>query len=351
MPVSPRPDRDRAIERLLRDAHAVPAASPHGPCVDPEELAAWMDAGLPAGTSARIEAHLVSCAACRALLAAFARTEPAPPAAQGRGVFRVLLPVAAAAMLVLGVWLAGPRPGNLTPVSPVATTTERQLARADEAPAAASSEPARPAPAKAPAGQPGTGTPAVQRRVAAEAPAAVESMPRRDALDLERRQAEVAAPPPPASTAGAAVASPAAPRAEQFAADSRLAAAEAKVAATPSQPVTSPDGASRWRIAGSALEVSSDGGATWQAASGITAAEFASVTGSASPGAGVSWLVGREGLVLVTADGRRFSRASVPAAVPLTGVVPVDAATAEVRAADGQAWRTTDAGRTWVRVR
>jgi photosystem II stability/assembly factor-like uncharacterized protein len=116
-------------------------------------------------------------------------------------------------------------------------------------------------------------------------------------------------------------------------------------------PVVSPDGVSRWRIAGTALENSADSGATWQLAAGVSPADLANVTSGTSPRAGVSWLVGRGGLVLVTADGRRFTRASMPAPVALTSVNAVDEATAEVRAADGRAWRTTDAGRSWTQVR
>jgi photosystem II stability/assembly factor-like uncharacterized protein len=134
-------------------------------------------------------------------------------------------------------------------------------------------------------------------------------------------------------------------------ANARLAAASAKLVDA-RLPVSSPDGASRWRIVGSALETSADGGATWLAAAGVTPAELADVTVGASPARGVSWLVGRGGLVLVTADGRRFTRTSAPApAALLVGVEAVDSAIAEVRASDGRRWRTTNAGRTWMPVR
>lgn len=348
MPVSPRPDRDRAIERLLRDAHEAPVRTALGSCVGPEELAAWVDGGLAAEATARVETHLASCGSCRALLAAFSRTERERPAAPSRGRLRLLLPIAAAAVLVIGVWLGGPRPGRPVPEAAVATLQERQLTGAAEtAPAVAPPAPAPPSAAPAterrrdlavPAGAPVAAPPsmAAPPSVAAEGPAAVaESQPPRPAaaLDLDRRQADAAAP-----------------RAERFAANPQRAPAEAKAATSSTLAVTSPDGGSRWRSAGGSLEVSNDGGATWQATSGVGAAELAGVIAGASPVRNVSWLVGRDGLVLITGDGSRFTRASVPAPVPLTGVVAVDAATAEVRAADGRAWRTADTGRTWTRV-
>ena len=88
----------------------------------------------------------------------------------------------------------------------------------------------------------------------------------------------------------------------------------------------------------------------WLPATGVTPVDLENVTSGASPGRGVSWLVGQGGLVLVSTDGRRFTRAVPPAAAPLTRVQAVDASTASVQAADGRAWRTVDGGRTWIRL-
>ena len=106
-----------------------------------------------------------------------------------------------------------------------------------------------------------------------------------------------------------------------------------------------------WRVVGNALEVSADGGATWLAATGVTPGDLANVTSGASPGGGVSWLVGRGGLVLVTADGRRFTRVMPPAAATLMSVQAADALTADVQAADGRTWRTTNGGRAWALIK
>jgi len=129
--VPTRPDRNLAIERLLREGHAALAGADAGACVTAEEVAAWVDGGLSAGDAARVEAHLASCQACQALLGAFARTEPAAVASRSRGVTRVLLPLAAAAVLVVGVWLVGTRQQPASVPAPA----ERELARVDQLPA------------------------------------------------------------------------------------------------------------------------------------------------------------------------------------------------------------------------
>ena len=48
-----------------------------GLCVTAEELAAWLDRGLPEAESMKVEAHLAACPACQTLLGAYAATEPA----------------------------------------------------------------------------------------------------------------------------------------------------------------------------------------------------------------------------------------------------------------------------------
>ena len=199
---------------------------------------------------------------------------------------------------------------------------------------------------------------------------AQERLREADAAPAEAKAA-AAAPPVPASApplaatqaAGNAAAesaatpqpqtAPAAPQRSRLedvsAASARLASAARDADAR--LPVASPDGVSRWRIVGPVLEMSADGGATWLPAAGVTPAEVADVTSGASPARGVSWLVGRSGLVLRTTDGRRFSRTSTPAPALLIGVEAADGAIAEVRASDGRAWRTVNAGRTWMPVR
>lgn len=376
-----RADRNHAIERLLREARPGTAVAADGPCVTAEELAAWLDKGLPEAESVKVEAHLAACPACQALLGAYASTEPAA-GATSRTWARAAIPFAAAAVLVLGVWVAGTRwAGQSVP----GTAVERQMARLEE-PQAAPVQPIEQLKPEAPPAR------ADQQRAdlrdldaRANAPAAtlerkVAAAP--EAIDQSAAQERpvVASPPPaelrtveaPAAQAPQAGANtrgeleqdrarqqleataPAPPpaRAERFStATARLASASAAKAADARVPISSPDGSWRWRIVGNALEVSADGGATWQPATGVTPGDLANVTSGVSPGGGVSWLVGRGGLVLVTADGRRFTRVTPPVAATLTGVQAADASTADVQAADGRAWRTTNGGRAWTLIK
>lgn len=373
-----RPDRNLAIERLLREAHAAPAGAKAGVCVAAEELAAWVDGGLSEVDASRVEAHLASCPACQALLGAFASTEPVAAASRSRGLTRALLPLAAAAVLVVGVWQAGTR--RQDPAS-VSTPAARQMARVEQ-PSAAVSTPAPPPPRdSAPRPSADRQANATLYRSDASRPQAATARPvavgelaqerRReaDADAAKEKTVEAAspalAPPAPAAAprvtaadaAAEAAATPQAQAVPPAPQRSRLEGvpASARLASAPTVDgrlaLASPDGASRWRIRGTELETSSDGGAAWLPAAGVTPAELADVTSGASPARGVSWLVGRGGLVLVTTDGRRFTRTSPPAPAPLTGVEAMDGMTAEVRASDGRAWRTVNAGRTWTQVR
>jgi len=80
-------DRDRNIEallrRTLRDGDAGPAVGP-GPCLEPEQFAAWVDGSLSADDARAVELHLSNCARCQAMAAAFAAAdaEPRPETAE-----------------------------------------------------------------------------------------------------------------------------------------------------------------------------------------------------------------------------------------------------------------------------
>jgi hypothetical protein len=354
MTVAKGPDRTLAIERLLREPASGSRVASEGPCVTAEELAAWVDGGLATTEALRVEAHLASCAACQALLSAFAATQRAVDSSPTRSLTRLLVPFAAAAVLVVGVWLTGVRRDQAPPASTAAPRTARLEAPAQTAEPASRPQAVAVAPRAAPA-SPAAPPSAPARRPAA--PAAPDARSERPSAELLQRDLSGPLPAPEANAAAETDARPrqaeaAGPpaRAEAFAASARLAASQAK-GNDVRAPWTSPDGASRWRITGAALEASADGGVTWLPAAGVPPAELANVTSATSPARGVSWVVGRGGLVFVTADGVRFTRGTSPALAPLTGVEAVDASTAEVRSADGRAWRTTDGGRTWAQVR
>jgi photosystem II stability/assembly factor-like uncharacterized protein len=105
----------------------------------------------------------------------------------------------------------------------------------------------------------------------------------------------------------------------------------------------------QWRFAeAGVVERSIDGGASWtRLATGVTA----DLTAGSAPAATVCWLVGRGGIVLLTTDAATWSRVKSPADADLVSVEATDARTAVVGAADGRAFRTSDAGVSWTPVR
>jgi hypothetical protein len=120
--------------------------------------------------------------------------------------------------------------------------------------------------------------------------------------------------------------------------------AAAGVAAAPVF-IQSADASTRWRImAGTVIQHSADAGATWTTQDAKVEAPL--VAGS-SPTAAVCWLVGRQGTVFVTVDGRTWQRLTFPEAIDLIAIIAKDADTATVTAADSRSFTTTDRGRTW----
>jgi photosystem II stability/assembly factor-like uncharacterized protein len=106
-------------------------------------------------------------------------------------------------------------------------------------------------------------------------------------------------------------------------------------------------GLTRWRVvAGTRVERTVDSGATWTALPIEPVLKTPLVAGSATSPLNC-WLVGREGVVLVTHDGQTFRRVSVPEAVHLTGVTAQDGMRATVTAIDGRNFSTFDGGLTW----
>lgn len=120
--------------------------------------------------------------------------------------------------------------------------------------------------------------------------------------------------------------------------------AAARVAAPPVF-IQSADASTLWRImAGTVIQYSVDAGATWTTQDVKVEAPLAA--GSA-PTATVCWLVGRQGTVFVTVDGRTWQRLTFPEPVDLIAIIAKDADTATVTAADSRSFTTTDRGRTW----
>lgn len=110
--------------------------------------------------------------------------------------------------------------------------------------------------------------------------------------------------------------------------------------------ILSPDAAIRWRIAGSTLEQSTNGGGDWRPVSSGVATQL---TAGVAPSASVCWVVGQAGVVLRSTAGRTFSRLPFPERVDLSAVRATDARSATVTTVDDRTFETTDGGITWAR--
>lgn len=345
-------DRDTAVERWLRRTSASEAPfSAAGPCPDAEEIAAWADGGMSAEATSNIERHLSACARCQAIAGTMARTESIAEWAlpERRSPWRWLtwaIPLTGAATIAMLVLLdrqmletrrgAAPPPvSTQSKADPPAGTRERaelnDQARADT-PSDRGTAAAKVAEEKQ---RPGNFAKAEneQRSRDTRSPARPAAPP-----------APVAAPPP--------VAEPTAPRQPQQQVAEKSARAEeldrlamSRLAAAPLE-IRSADGTVRWRVTGTQVQRSVDAGSTW---SPVDLGLPAVITAGAAPTSTTCWLVGRGGTVLLTTDGKTFTRVTSPDATDLSAVRATDARNATVTAADGREFATTDGGRTWVR--
>jgi hypothetical protein len=109
--------------------------------------------------------------------------------------------------------------------------------------------------------------------------------------------------------------------------------------------ILTPDPAILWRFAGSGfVERSEDGGATWQ---GEQPSPDGHLLAGSAPSATVCWLVGRDGLILLTKDSITWKRITPPVVTDFVGVSAVNAPNATITAADGRKFTTRDAGKKW----
>lgn len=374
------PRRDDVFDRELRRALAAGGGAPASPHVDAELAAAWMDRRLDASATRSIDEHLAGCSDCQAIVATLARLSPDVPAAgEGSAWWRRLragwlVPATVAAAAALVIWVAVPQQR--------ATTTEPERATAAPAPATVA-PPVTPQEADAPAASRRFATPVSEpegkalklEQAAPASPAPPPPAVSAPSSALERREqvADAAAPAQPEARKENSVVeaqtpvldaqradkvtvrgespAPAAPPARQEAASRAFGRLNetvtlSAVARARALAVVATDGTGRWRRTAAAIEYAPAATAPFRAASLPVDAD--TLVAGAAPGGSVCWLVGSAGTVLVTTDGVRFTRVTVPAAVDLTGVAATDARTATVTAADGRRFRTTDAGATWT---
>ena len=378
----PRPNH--AFDRELRRALAAEGGAPSGSHVDADVAAAWMERRLDAAAQRTVDAHLAGCTDCQTLLATLARITPAEDAFSGaeRTWWRRLragwlVPAAVAAAAALVIWVAVPQQRQASErvqsSAPFSSAPPAQQTPAAP-PAAADQDPNRLKPLAETAPPPAPST---------VAPRATDNLERLAPLI---DAGEPPAPQPPPVAAPPAVALPAAPPAESDKASAKLEAEAPRLEArrdslvangespaiqtTPRQAaggaslrapdssarvagpspvaltVVSADGGARWRRSAGSLEFAQRGNIPFTAVTLPIAAD--AITAGSSPGGTVCWLVGRAGAVLVSTDGRAFTRVPAPAPVDFVAVTATDSRIATVTAVGGRRFRTADAGATWT---
>jgi hypothetical protein len=359
------------------------ATDPSGRCLDAEMLAAWIDGDLTAADVSAAEAHVSSCARCQAMVAAIVRSTPPATAAVPwwrRGwALGALVPLTAGAAAI-AIYIATPD---------VERRAAPAVANGQALPNAAPSQPERrqlqpQVPSSAATVQPFSTPPQppnanLERTRASQSQADASSsayragagtaeseQAKKETVDGARRDeaarksapapavAMPAAPPPATASLEAAAsarlrdaAAAAAPEPQRETVGARSAPLAKTAFVRPPTEIVSPDQLVRWRPGASGLiHRSTDGGATWTVQSSGVAEDL--VAGSA-PSTTACWIVGRRGIVLLTADGVQWRRIAFPETVDLIGVQAVDLASATVTTADGRRFRTADGGQTWSR--
>jgi hypothetical protein len=338
--------RDRILEQALKHELRAADMAATDACLDAETLSAWADDGLDAAAVVAAEAHVSTCARCQTLVGAMMKGAPdtAAPGTAGiadaSGTFSLwrwwLAPLAAGAAAVT-LWMVVPGQQQLAVAPPP------EAASADRAPAAAP-EAAPPPSLSAP-----TSTPAREREAPRDNVASAREDRRQLREEVKQEKAladaavtprENAAPPAPAAPSVAAAAASPAPQGQ------RAASQETALLRKSFAPleIISPDPARRWRVVGSTIERTEDAGASWTP---VRATSGEAITAGSAPSGSICWLIGANGLVLITVDGISFARVPLPEAVELTSIAAVDARNATVSTADGRRFRTDDSGRTW----
>jgi hypothetical protein len=359
-------ERDRAVERLLTESRQVRqdrrAGGVTDSCLDAETLAVWVDGGLSGAALEAARVHVADCARCQAVVGTLARISPVGPAAPAHvarawnwtASLKWLVPLTAAAAAV-ALWVAVPgdkfdrpeqtgRPSAAEAPRQTAETKAPEPVQRDNqrSSSIAKNNDATQAP-DAVAGQADTSV--LKSEVGKDSAVRNDAPARLEAENLKEERAAAA----PAASAPAAAPPAAAEKTGALARSAARVAPPATVAAALADvariEIASPDPSVRWRIAASVVERTTNGGSTWEAApTGIAAQLMA----GAAPSASVCWLVGHGGVVLLTIDGRSWSRVAFPEMTDLSAVRAADARTASVATIDGRRFSTTDGGTTWV---
>jgi Photosynthesis system II assembly factor YCF48/Putative zinc-finger len=395
----------KSFDHLLRETLKAPVPEPPDGCLDAGVLAAWFEGTLDPAERAAAETHAADCSRCQAALAAMIRIEPAidsrPWSRSPAFGWLVPITVAAAALVIfirpywsrvapeVAVQQHAPAaitaPATLPPESQAAKPAELDSAAREVTPPTPAVEARTRQVAKHDAKEDALKQQELEKRQSgarAEAPAAPtvvapfvgdSSLKDRvgvpvDESALQRAASAAAAPAPPSppvserssmvavGTPPVAEPAPALPSqdrittgamAEKGLAETVALNARAAPRTSPQPPVVvqAADGSTRWRVIGPAsVQRSRDAGASWEPQStGVTAI----ISSGAAPSTSVCWLVGKGGIVLLSADGRSWRRVPFPQSVDLTSIVAADANTATVTTASGRKFTTTDGGKSW----
>jgi len=112
--------------------------------------------------------------------------------------------------------------------------------------------------------------------------------------------------------------------------------------------IATPDPKVLWRIvAGTAVELSKDGGATWKKQQLRSFEANPQITAGFAPTVKICWLVGRDGVILLTRDAAHWVPIPPPVNTDFVGVTAQDNFSATITAADGRKFSTEDAGDHW----
>ncbi len=117
---------------------------------------------------------------------------------------------------------------------------------------------------------------------------------------------------------------------------------------TSAKVIDTPDPNVKWRINdGKFVERSVDAGASWH---GQELDPQGVLLAGSAPNAKTCWVVGRNGLVFVTKDAKKWKQVRAPASVDLVAVSAKNARSAIVTTADGRQFETHNGGKKWKPV-
>jgi hypothetical protein len=394
-------DQDKPMVDLLRRGLAsLPGAGQA--CPDPEILAAYSERSLDADETARSELHFSHCARCREQLAAMVRSGELVGAAEEERPQTQRMPwiwdwrwlAPAAAVLVFVALLIPLRtvrhPGeeslvamNHAPAPPLSgsgpahTSPQLNSAKSDVAPPVPSRElPEKPGgraatsppnngnykelatPAKPPAvsgsnATPGVGGASMPAGTSQAATAVTVSPPAAQPAPAPDHPISPDVPttgPAYAGTNGAALTTENKKMAVMVR-NRSLAQTESMMVEAGDQTSTrtlvpTPDPQVLWRFSSARfVERSSDAGATWRVQWTNAGAHLMA---GVAPTADTCWLVGREAMILLTTDGRKWKTINPPADADFVGVAATDAFSATVTTSDDHRFTTSDGGKHWT---